>query len=183
MDNTQDLQQKIQELENYLIIKDNEINQLKLANAKLGYSTKLMSDFHFSLEDKINIADIIDSCDSIPKVAEKYSELKKAFINKSLSEEMDEFQMSPKFKQNLIQYLAVSRGENPMITIAEKIKIISEYFSLENKVRSTPDASHRKALTDKLLSQRPDSIDAVNKIIDIVNEFNNQSEEITSNKS
>jgi len=172
MENNENLQQRIKELEEILFFKESEIDELVLANSKLGYSTRLMSEFHLTQDDKEKIADLIDSSKNTSEVKEVYDKIYKKFFNKTLVEDLSEFQMSKSFKDNLIEYLSVSVGYDPILTIGENIQIISDYFSLENKIRSTPDAGPRQILTDKLLSDRPNSIESINKIIDIVNSFN-----------
>lgn len=167
MDNLEENKKLSEEIES----KNLQIQELVLINSKLGYSTKLMSEFHMSLEDKEYVANEIDACNSLQEVDSKYLSIKKQFKDKNLPEEFEDFQMSPNFKKDLINYLSVSKGYNPVLEMSEKLGIIRDYFSFENKIRSTPDARIRQSMTDKLLLQRPDAINAINRTIDILNEL------------
>lgn len=167
---------KIKNLEAEVYTLTNSLEELELINTKLGYSTKIMSEFHLTQEDKQNIANSIDLATSAAEVESVYSEYKKAFHNNHLSEEFEEFQMSPDFKENILSYLTIANGEDSIEKISEDIKIVTEYFSLENKIRSTPEANHRQALTDKLLQQRTGTIEALNRIIDTLNRLNGSTE-------
>ncbi|MEK6829877.1 MAG: hypothetical protein AABY15_07190 [Nanoarchaeota archaeon] len=168
---------RIRELESQVFLMQQNINELELINIKLGYSTRLMSEFHLTLEDRDNIANSIDLATNANEVESVYNEYKKMMFNKSLKEGMEEFQMSPSFKENIFSYLIVSLGEDPIEKIGNDIKIVSDYFSFENKIRSTPDAGHRQAMTDKLLEKRAGTIEALNRIIDVVNSLWGKNEE------
>lgn len=163
---------KIKELEAKVFILEDENNQLQIINAKLGYSTKIMSEFHLTQGDKESIANSIDLASSVTEVRAVYDEYYKILHNKALSGELEEFQMSLDFKENIINYLVVSLGYDPFDKISDDIVILKEYFDFENKIRSTPDAGQRLAMTDKLLEKRTGTTEALNRIIDSINLFN-----------
>jgi hypothetical protein len=165
-------QQRIKELEARVFILETQTNELELINIKLGYSVKLMSEFHLTQDDKENIANSIDMATTAIEVKTVYDEYHKLLHNKALKEGMEEFQMSPDFKDNLISYFIVSLGEDPFLSMGDNIEIVQEYFSFENKIRSTPDAGQRQALTDKLLEKRTGTIEALNNVIDSINKLN-----------
>lgn len=172
MDNQETPEQKrIKELEAQVFMLDSENAALELINAKLGYSTKIMSEFHLTQDDRENIANSIDMATSFIEVKSVYDEYHKLLYNKSLKEGMEEFQMSPSFKDSLINYLAVSIGYDPFEKLADDVVILKEYFDFENKIRSTPDAAQRLAMTDKLLANRVGTTEALNRIIDTINTF------------
>jgi len=164
---------KIKELEATVFALEDEISQLKIINSKLGYSTKIMSQFHLTQDDKENIANSIDMATSSSEVKLVYDEYYKILYNKSLDSEFEEFQMSQDFKDNLINYLIVSIGYDPFQKISDDVVILKEYFDFENKIRSTPEAGQRLAMTDKLLEKRTGTTEALNRIIDSINSFNN----------
>lgn len=163
---------KIKELEARVFMLEDENNQLQLINAKLGYSTKIMSEFHLTQGDKESIANSIDLAMSTSDVRIVYDEYHKLLHNKALIGELEEFQMSPDFRENIINYLVVSLGYDPFEKISDDIVILKEYFDFENKIRSTPDAGQRLAMTDKLLEKRTGTTEALNRIIDSINLFN-----------
>jgi hypothetical protein len=104
---------RIKELEAQIFILEDENQQLQLINNKLGYSTKIMSEFHLTQGDKENIANSIDLAASAADVRTVYDEYHKILHNKALTGELEEFQMSPDFKENIINYLVVSLGYDP----------------------------------------------------------------------
>jgi hypothetical protein len=161
------------ELQNYTL--SEEKKQLELINLKLGYSTRLMSEFHLTQDDKEKIANSLDIASTPSDIETVYNQYYKLLHNKNLKDGMEEFQMSEDFKSNLVSYLSVAFGENPITSIEDKIIILKEYFEFENKIRSTPDANHRQAMTDKLLQSRAGTLEALNGIIDIINNFNKES--------
>lgn len=163
---------RIKELEAQNFILQNEIQKLQLINNKLGYSTKIMSEFHLTQDDKSNIANSIDIANSTSEVKSVYDEYHKILHNKALVGELEEFQMSPDFKENIINYLIVSIGYDPFEKISSDVIILKEYFDFENKIRSTPDAGQRLSMTDKLLEKRTGTTEALNRIIDAINTFN-----------
>lgn len=164
-------QKKIRELEAQVLLLDSNNAALELINAKLGYSTRIMSEFHLTQDDKENIANSIDLATSIGEVKTVYDEYYKLLHNKALKEGMEEFQMSPSFKDNILSYLVVSSGYDPFEKLANDVVILKQYFDFENKIRSTPDAGQRLAMTDKLLETRAATTEALNRIIDIINNF------------
>lgn len=176
MENIETIEQlRIRELEaqNYALLEEKK--QLELINLKLGYSTRLMSEFHLTQDDKDKVANSLDIAKTATEVEIVYGEYYKLLYNKNLSEGMEEFQMSEDFKRNLVSYLSVAFGENPITSIEDKIIILKNYFEFENKIRSTPDANHRQAMTDKLLQSRAGTLEALNGIIDVINKFSKES--------
>lgn len=162
---------KIKELEARVFMLEDENQQLQLINNKLGYSTKIMSEFHLTQGDKQNIANSIDLATSLSEIKSVYGEYHKILYNKALKDDLEEFQMSSEFKENLMNYLVVSIGYDPFEKIAEDIIVLKEYFEFENKIRSTPDAGQRLAMTDKLLEKRAGTTESLNRVIDVVNLF------------
>lgn len=165
-------QRKIKDLEAELLSARAEISNLTFVNIALGYSTRLMSEFHLSQDDKSKLADAIDSAEDSNGIKEIYDKFSAAFFNKALNEESADFQWSPRFKENLRQYFAVSLGYDIVSEIGDNLSIIASYFAFENKIRSTPDAALRQSLTDKLLKDREPTLIAMDKIINIINSFN-----------
>jgi len=170
-------EQRIKDLEAELLQERAEKEELKLINAKLGYSVKLLTEFHMSLNDKMLVAEAVDQAESFEEVKEVYEYYHKGMYNKDLDEDQIEFQWSPGFKDNLRLYHAVSLGYDPISKISENVEVVAEYFSFENKVRNTPDGQQRNALVDKLLKMRPGAEECMNNIIDTVNEFSVPPEE------
>lgn len=168
-------QKKIKELELELFNAKSEINELTFINAALGYSTRLMSEFHMSQDEKILIGETIDNAKDSNEIKEIYNKFYAAFNNKSLDEESADFQWSPGFKENLRYYFAVSIGFDIISEIRDNLPRIVEYFSLENKIRNTPEAALRQPMTDKLLKDREGMLESMDKIIDIINSFNETS--------
>lgn len=167
-----DQEQRIKDLEAELLKERAEKDELMLINAKLGYSVKLMTDFHLSLNDKIIIAEAMDNAENVNEIQGIQEFYDKKFRNKALEDEQADFQWSNDFKENLRLYYAVSLGYDPVSKISENVEVVAEYFSFENKVRNTPDGQQRNALVDKLLKMRPGAEDAMNNIINTVNSFN-----------
>lgn len=170
-------QVRIKELEAQVFMLEDEKHQLQLINNKLGYSTKIMSEFHLTPSDKQNIANSIDLATSVSEVKTIYDEYYRLLYNKALTGELEEFQMSPDFKDNIINYLVVAIGYDPLDKISSDVVILKEYFDFENKIRSTPDTNQRLAMTDKLLEKRTGTTEALNRIIDVINEFNKSVEQ------
>lgn len=165
-------QRRIRDLEVELLNAKIEIDNLTFVNISLGYSTRLMSEFHLSQDDKSKLADAIDSAKDSSEIKEIYEKFNAAFFNKALNEESTDFQWSPGFKENLRQYFAVSIGYDIVSDIGDNLSVIADYFALENKIRSTPDASLRQPMTDKLMKDREPTLIAMDKIINIINSFN-----------
>lgn len=130
-----------------------------------------MSEFHLTQDDRQNIANSIDMATNAEEVKTVYDEYYKLLNNKALKEGMEEFQMSPSFKDNIVNYLTVSSGYDPFEKLADDVVILKQYFDFENKIRSTPDAGQRLAMTDKLLESRAGTTEALNRIIDTINTF------------
>lgn len=173
MENQETIEQaRIRQLELELHNANTEIDNLKFINNALGYSTRLMSEFHLSLDDKTKLADAIDSAKDVGEIKDMYEKFSAAFLNKALNEESADFQWSPSFKENLRQYFAVSLGYDIVSEIADNLYIIADYFALENKIRSTPDLAIRQPMTDKLLKDREPTLIAMDNIINIINSFN-----------
>jgi len=166
-------QQMIKDLEAKVFNLELENSGLKLANAKLGYSTKIMSEFHLTQDDKLNIANSIDTATNINDVEQVYDEYHKLLNNKALDEGSD-FQMSPDFKENVRAYLAVALGYDPIAKMGENLSVVSEYFSLENKIRTQPKADIREPMVNKLMKDRPLAIESIDNMADIVNSFNTE---------
>ncbi len=162
---------RIRELEAQVYLLNQQKSELELINTKLGFSTRIMSEFHLTQDDKENIANSIDIANTAKEVEDVYNQYYKLLNNPSLKEGMEEFQMSQDFKDNLISYLSVALGKNPLDDIEENVIKLKSYFDLENKIRSTPDGGQRKALTDTLLNSRTGAVEALNAIIDAVNNF------------
>lgn len=167
-------EKKIKDLEARNFILEKDMETLALANSKLGYSTRLMSEFHLTQDDKANIANSLDIATNIKEVEAVYNEYHKMLHNKALGEESADFQMSQDFKDNIRLYYAVSLGYDPISKIAENISKITSYFNLENKIRSTPKAEIREPMVDTLMKSRPDTVEAVDNIVNIVNSFNKE---------
>ena len=165
-------QARIRQLELDLHNANTEIDNLTFINTALGYSTRLMSEFHLSLDDKIKLADAIDSAKDSVEIKEMYEKFSAAFYNKALNEESADFQWSPVFKENLRQYFAVSLGYDIVSEVGDNLSVIADYFTFENKIRSTPDAALRQPMTDKLLKDREPTLIAMDNIINIINSFN-----------
>jgi len=164
-------QQMIKDLEVKVFNLELSNQSLTLANAKLGYSTRIMSEFHLTQDDKSNIANSIDSASNVNDVKLVYEEYKKLLINKALDEDSD-FQMSPDFKDNVKSYFAVALGYDPISKISENLSVVAKYFTLENKIRNTPKAELREPMVNKLMSDRPLTIEAIDNMADVVNTFN-----------
>ena len=165
-------QKRIRDLEAELAGYKTDLQTLTLINIKLGYSTRLMSEFHLSQDEKIEIGDAIDMAQNSDEVIEIYNGYKKKFFNKALDEESSDFQWSPEFKDKLRHYFAVSLGYDIVSEIGDNLAVVADYFALENKIRNTPEANLRKPMTDKLLGDREQTLAALDKIIDIINSFN-----------
>lgn len=164
-------QQKIKELESKILNLELNNDSLMLANSKLGYSTKIMSEFHLTQDDKLNIAKSIDTATNSDDVKKVYQEYYKLLNNKSLGDSSD-FQMSPDFKDNVKSYFSVAIGYDPISKIGESLSVISKYFSLENKIRNTPNGEVRQPMVDKLMKDRPITIESVDNMANVINSFN-----------
>lgn len=168
---------KIRQLEVDLLNAKTEIDSLHLINNKLGYSTKLLSEFHMSQDDKDSIANAIDEATSVGDVKKVHDYYHKTLFNKVLEDSPD-FQMSQAFKDNIRHYFAVALGYDLVSTLQDDFNIIADYYKFENKILSTPDANLRKPMQDSLLKdKRPYALDAINRIIDVLNSFNEVQEE------
>jgi len=167
-------QKRIKDLEAEVLRISTENESLIFINSKLGHSLNLMSEFHMTQDDKDNIANSMDSTMSVKDVVTVYDGYYKLLHNSKLGEEHAEFQMSEDFKDNIIQYLSVALGYDPIAKISEDITIITNYFNLENKARNTPKTEIRNPIVDTLLKNRPTTIAAIDSIIDIVNSFNKE---------
>ena len=167
-------QQRIRTLEAELLGVKTENESLLFINSKLGHSLNLMSEFHMTQDDKDNIANSMDSTMAIKDVITVYDGYYKLLHNSKLGEEHAEFQMSEDFKENIIQYLSVALGYDPIAKISGDISIITDYFNLENKARNTPKPEIRESIVSTLLKNRPTAIAAIDSIIDIVNSFNKE---------
>ena len=165
-------QKRIKELELELFNSKAEIDRLIFINTSLGYSTTLMSEFHMSHDDKIILGESLDSANSIIEIKDMYDKFRATFHNKSLGDDSADFQWSPGFKENLRHYFAVSLGYDIVSEIGDNLSLIANYFTLENKIRNTPDASLRQPMTDKLLGDREAMLIAMDNIINIINSFN-----------
>lgn len=165
-------QAKIRELETKVYNQEQEIWQLQIANARLGYSTMLMSEFHLTGDDKDSVANSFDLANNPDEAKQVYEEYRKVLFNKTL--DGTDFQMSEDFKDMSRHFFAVSLGFDPIGKISEHIETISAYFSFENDIRNTPDAGQRQAKTDVLLKKRPGATEALNEIIDLLNELNDK---------
>lgn len=148
-----------------------EKKELELINIKLGYSTMFLSEFHVSKEEKRSVCNEIDLAKNPKEVKEVYEKHRKSFLNEALDENSDDFQWTAGFKDNLRHYFAVSLGYDIVSEVRDEVALIANYFALENKIRSTPDASLRNPMTEKLLEERPSAILALDKIINIINSF------------
>jgi hypothetical protein len=164
-------QQMIKDLEAKVFNLELESSNLKLANAKLGYSTKIMSEFHLTQDDKLNIANSLDTATKVADVKLVYDEYHKLLNNKALGESSD-FQMSPDFKDNVSAYLAVAIGYDPIAKIGENLSVVSKYFSFENKIRTQPKVELREPMVNKLMKDRPLAIEAIDNMADVINAFN-----------
>jgi hypothetical protein len=131
-----------------------------------------MSEFHLTGDDKDSIANSFDLTNTPEEAQQVYEEYKKALFNKAL--EGTDFQMSEDFKDKARYFFAVALGFDPIGKISEQIETISTYFSFENDIRNTPDAGQRQAKTDALLKKRPGATEALNEIIDLLNELNDK---------
>lgn len=168
-------QLRIRDLEAELQGAKSDIQALTFINLKIGYSTRLMSEFHLSQEEKFEIGDALDNAQNSDEVIEIYNKYRNQFLNKALDEDSADFQWSPKFKENLRHYFAVSLGYDIVSEIGDSLGVVADYFALENKIRNTPEAALRKPMTDKLLEDREQTLAALDKIIDIINSFNQDS--------
>ena len=167
-------EQQIKDLEVKVLNLELAEAALLIANAKLGYSTKLMSEFHLTQDDKLRIADSLDSATKANDVKKVYDEYHKILFNKALSEDTSDFQMSEDFKDNAKAYFAVALGYDPIAKIADNLSVISKYFSLENKIRSQPKAELREPMVDRLMKDRPLTVEAIDNIVNVVNSFNKE---------
>lgn len=167
-------EKKIKDLEAKVLNLELSQSELLLANAKLGYSTKLMSEFHLTQDDKLRIGNSIDLAENTSDVKKVYDEYFKMLNNKHLPEESSDFQMSDDFKSNIRAYFNLASGYDIISTISENLSIVIKYFSLENKIRSTPKAELRQPMVDKLLEERPITIEAVDNIVDIIKTFDTE---------
>lgn len=173
MDNQETPEQaRIRQLELELHNANTDISNLIFINTTLGYSTRIMSEFHLSLDDKKKLADAFDSAKNSDEIKEIYDKFNTAFLNKSLNEESSDCQLSPSFKDNLRQYFAVSLGYDIVSEIADNLYIIADCVALKNKIRSTPDLALRQPMTDKLLKDREPTLIEIDNIINIINSFN-----------
>ena len=168
-------QRKIKDLELELFNIKKERDGLTFVNQALGYSTRLLSEFHMSLDDKSKLADALDSAKDSGEIKDMYEKFNAAFFNKALNEESADFQWSPGFKENLRQYFAVSLGYDIISEIRDNLPLITAYFALENKLFNTPEGALRKPMTEKLLSDREGMLISMDKIINIINSFNEDS--------
>jgi len=176
MDNQETPEQKrIRELE--LKVHALESNQpiLEMTNIKLGYSLRLMSTFHLTSEDKQEIANSIDEAQTIGEVQAIHDSFVKKYNNDSLEEDSD-FQWSDSFQKNLRYYFVISLGYDPISKIGGNLQKLANYFSLENKIRSTSDAAVRNPMVEKLMKDRPEAVESMNNAIDVVNSFNDNDE-------
>jgi len=165
-------QKIIKNLEVELLNANSERDSLMFINIKLGYSTRLMSEFHISQDEKIDIGEALDNAKDSVEVKEVYDNYYKMFHNKALGEESGDFQWSPGFGEKLRHYLAVYAGFDVVSEVRDNLFVITEYVALENKIRTTPDASLRQPMTDKLLRDREQTLISLDKIINTINSFN-----------
>lgn len=168
-------QKRIKELELELFNSKSEIDRLIFINTSLGYSTTLMSEFHMSHDDKIILGEYFDSAKNTVEIKEMYDKFRKEFHNKALDDESADLQWSPGFKEKIRHYFAVSLGYDIVSEIGDNLSLIASYFTLENKIRNTPDAALRQPMTDKLLGDREAMLIAMDNIINIINSFNEKS--------
>lgn len=168
-------QKRIKDLEAELLNTNSERDTLIFINLKLGYSLRLMSEFHLSQDDKIDIGDVFDSAKDSDEVKNIYVNYQKRFFNKALADETGDFQWSPGFKDKLRHYFAVSIGYDIISEVGDSLSVIADYFALENKIRTTPDAALRQPMTEKLLKDREQTLIAMDKMIDLINSFNEDS--------
>jgi len=165
-------QRRIRALESELFNIKKERDNLSFVNQALGYSTRLLSEFHLSLDDKSKLADALDSAKDPGEIKDMYEKFNVAFFNKALNEDSADFQWSPGFKENLRQYFAVSLGYDIISEIRDSFPPIVDYFALENKLFNTPEGALRKPMTEKLLGDRENMLISMDKIINIINSFN-----------
>lgn len=168
-------QARIRELETKVYNQEQEIRQMEVANARLGYSTMIMSEFHLTADDKENIANSFDLANTPEEAQQVYEEYRKVLFNKIL--DGTDFQMSEDFKDKVRYFFAVALGYDPIGKITDNIEIISAYFNFENDIRNTPDGAQRNAKTEKLLKSRAGTTEALNEIINLLNELNNKERE------
>jgi len=164
-------QVKIKNLELELEQSKADIKNLELINLKLGYSTMFLAEFHASKSEKLEVCNDIENANNEKEIREYYEKHKKICFNDALDEDSEDFQWSPGFKENIRHYFAVSLGYDIVSEVRDELVIISKYFSLENKIRATPDAALRKPMTDKLLEDREETLVSLDKIINMINAF------------
>jgi len=167
-------QQMIRDLEVKVLNLELDKTNLMLANAKLGYSTRLMSEFHLSQDDKSRIANSIDLATNANDVKKIYDEFFKMLNDTKLGDESSDFQMSEDFKANVRAYAAVAVGYDPVTEISKNVATLTDYFNLENKIGNTPKAGVRQPMVDKLMEKRPLTTEALDNIVDIITKFNKE---------
>ena len=167
-------EQKIKELEAKVLNLELSQEKLIFINAKLGYFTRIMSEFHLTQGDKTNMADSFDLAVKLKDVKKIYEGFFKMLHNKALNEESSDFQMSSDFKDNVKAYFAVALGYDPIAKISKNLSVVSKYFTFENKIRNTPKADVREPMVNKLLKDRPLTIEAIDNMADVVNSFNSE---------
>jgi hypothetical protein len=175
MENQEMTEQKILSLESEIYNANENIKALTLVNFKLGYSIRLMSEFHISQSEKIKIANSFDDAKNVDEIKAVYEKYKNDFINNSLDEDSSDFQWSKEFQNNLRHYFSVSIGYDIISEIANNLSVIAKYFALENKIRRTPDSALRNPMTEKLLKDREETLIAMDNIINMINSFNKES--------
>jgi len=173
-DNITSEQQIIKDLEAKVFNLELDKTNLLLANAKLGYSTRLLSEFHLSQDDKTRVANSVDLAENANDVKKIYDEFFKMLNNSKLGDESADFQMSEDFKSNVRAYAAVAIGYDPVTEIAKNIATLTDYFNLENKIGNTPNAGVRQPMVDKLMEKRPLTTEALDNIVDIITKFNTE---------
>lgn len=165
-------QEKQLSLEEQLILEKKKTKELTLINMRLGYAVNMFTSLHLTHGEKEKIGAILDESESLDSVQDAFMLMKKGFIKK-IPEDLDlDFVFSDNFKENLRHYFAVSLGFDPLNEISDNLKIIVEYFDLENKIRNTTNGVVRVKMVDKLMVDRENAVLSLSNIVDVNNKFN-----------
>ena len=140
MDNNQTEAQgaeRITQLENALVESQSLVGEGHMFNHKLATCLKLFVEIHFTKQEKIKIANEIDSAPNVSEV----DKICKFYLsqNRVSAEGSEEYVLSPAFISNLTKYYKSFKGINPLEEIERRLNTLEQYFFALSQLEAETD--------------------------------------------
>lgn len=131
-----------EEIEDYIHKLKAQVDELNIVNTKLAYAVRLFCYCHYTEEEKLMLAQLLDNCSSEKQIVSVYEKL----VGEIKASSKPNSKMSPEFSRGLIGMYKESNGFNPFEDFSNLYSPISTYIKIVAELKIAEPGSKRDAM-------------------------------------